>query len=88
VALLENPQGTIPRIFSYVPFTAPPTMMFRYTIDPAGTPWIDLAGSIAVLLLATLAALKVSARLYRVGLLLYGKRPTLREILRWILRSA
>jgi ABC-2 type transport system permease protein len=88
VALLENPQGMIARVFSFVPFTAPTTMMFRYTIDPAGTPWYDLAGSIAVLLLSTALALKISARLFRVGLLLYGKRPGVREIWRWMIRSA
>ncbi len=88
VALLEDPQGAIARVFSFVPFTAPTTMMFRFTIDPAGTPWIDLAGSIAILLASTALALKVSARLYRVGLLLYGKRPGVREIWRWIVRSA
>ena len=88
VALFENPHGTIGRVFSFIPFTAPPTMMFRYTIDPSGTPWLDLALSTAILLASTFLALKVSARLYRVGLLLYGKRPGLREIWRWMVRSA
>jgi ABC-2 type transport system permease protein len=87
IALLENPQGTIARIFSFVPFTAPTTMMFRYTLDPGGTPLLDLAASMAILVAATALALKVSARLYRVGLLLYGKRPGVREVWTWMLRS-
>ncbi len=88
VALLEDPQGAIARVFSFVPFTAPTTMMFRYSIDAAGTPWIDIAGSMLVLAASTALALKVSARLYRVGLLLYGKRPGLREVWKWMVRSA
>jgi ABC-2 type transport system permease protein len=84
VALLEAPQGTVARVFSYIPFTAPTTMMFRYAIDPKGTPWIDIAASLLLLAASTGLALKGSARLYRAGLLLYGKRPGVREILRWL----
>ncbi len=83
--LFEEPQGALARVFSYIPFTAPTTMMFRYTVDPKGTPLLDIAGSVAVLLLSTVLALRVSARLYRAGLLLYGKRPGLREIWRWLI---
>jgi ABC-2 type transport system permease protein len=86
-ALFESPHGTIPRVFSYIPFTAAPTMLFRYSVDPRGTPWIDVAGSAAFLVLATLVSLKASAKLFRVGLLLYGKRPGLREIGRWLFSS-
>lgn len=88
IALFEAPQGTVARIFSYVPFFAPTTMMFRYVVDPKGTPVLDIVGSMAVLMLSTVVALKVSARLYRAGLLLYGKRPGIREIWRWIVNAA
>jgi ABC-2 type transport system permease protein len=85
--MIEEPQGALARVFSYVPFTAPTTMMFRYTLDPKGTPLLDIAGSIGVLLLSTVAALRLSARLYRAGLLLYGKRPGVREIWRWLVAA-
>jgi ABC-2 type transport system permease protein len=84
IALFEAPQGTIARIFSYVPFTAPTTMMFRYVVDPKGTPIYDIVASMALLIATTWLAIRVSARLYRAGLLLYGKRPGVREIWRWI----
>ena len=87
IALFEAPQGTVARIFSFIPFTAPTTMMFRYVVDPKGTPAVDIIGSMAVMMASTWLALKVSARLYRAGLLLYGKRPGLREIWRWMLQS-
>jgi ABC-2 type transport system permease protein len=87
VALFEAPQGTVARVFSYIPFTAPTTMVFRYVIDPKGTPVVDIVGSMLILLGSTWLALKISARLYRAGLLLYGKRPGLREIWRWMIQA-
>lgn len=87
IALFEAPQGTIARVFSYIPFTAPTTMVFRYVIDPKGTPVIDIVGSMLLLVGSTWVALRISARLYRAGLLLYGKRPGLREIWRWMMQA-
>jgi ABC-2 type transport system permease protein len=84
IALFEAPQGTVARVFSYVPFTAPTTMMFRYVVDPKGTPIYDIVASMVLLLATTWLAIRVSARLYRAGLLLYGKRPGIREIWRWV----
>jgi len=87
IALFEAPQGTVARIFSYIPFTAPTTMMFRYVIDPKGTPVYDIVASMLLLVASTWFALRISARLYRAGLLLYGKRPGIREIWRWIVQG-
>lgn len=87
IALFEAPQGTVARIFSYIPFTAPTTMMFRYVVDPKGTPVVDIVASMLLLVGSTWFAIRVSARLYRAGLLLYGKRPGIREIWRWIINA-
>jgi len=87
IALFEAPQGTLARVFSYVPFTAPTTMMFRYVIDPKGTPIYDIVASMVLLVASTWFAIRVSARLYRAGLLLYGKRPGIREIWRWMVNA-
>jgi len=87
IALFEAPQGTVARIFSYVPFTSPTTMMFRYVVDPKGTPIVDIVASMLILVATTWLAIKVSSRLYRAGLLLYGKRPGPREIWRWIVSA-
>lgn len=84
VSIISNPQSTLARVFTYVPLTTPMTMMLRYSVDPAGTPWWEVALSIATLLAATVLAVRLSAKLYRIGLLLYGKRPTLPEIWRWL----
>ncbi|RLC82624.1 MAG: hypothetical protein DRJ03_18720 [Chloroflexi bacterium] len=82
--LFTNPNMTIARVLSFFPLTAPTMMMMRVPL--AEVPVIDVVGSIVVLLISIPAALWVGAKLFRVGLLIYGKRPTLREI--WlILRS-
>ena len=84
MALVEAPHGTLARVFSYIPLTAPVTMMLRYVTDPKGMPWYEIPAVLTLLLVSTLLALRMSAKLYRVGLLLYGKRPSLREIWRWL----
>jgi len=82
--LFVDPNMPIARVLSYFPLTAPTMMMMRVPL--AEVPWVDVAGSIVILVLSLPAALWVGAKLFRVGLLVYGKRPTAREI--WaILRS-
>ena len=76
--LFTNPNMTIARVLSWFPLTAPTMMMLRLPL--AEVPWIDVAGSIVGLLLAIPVALWAGARLFRVGLLIYGKRPTLKEM--------
>jgi ABC-2 type transport system permease protein len=82
--LFTNPNALVARIFSFFPLTAPTMMMLRLPL--AEVPWVDIVGSIALLILSIPVALWVGAKLFQVGLLIYGKRPTLREIWR-IIRS-
>jgi|YNPNPStandDraft_1061719.scaffolds.fasta_scaffold01315_14 ABC-2 type transport system permease protein len=79
--IFANPNITIARVLSFFPLTAPTMMMMRLPL--AEVPWIDVAGSIVILLLSIPAALWAGARLFRVGVLIYGKRPTLKEI--WLI---
>lgn len=76
--LFAHPNALLPRMLSFFPLTAPTMMMMRLPL--ARVPWIDVIGSAVVLLLSIPAALWAGAKLFRVGLLIYGKRPTLREI--------
>ena len=82
--MFANPNMVIARVLSFFPLTAPTMMMLRLPL--AEVPWIDVAGSIVSLLLSIPAALWLGGKLFRVGLLIYDKRPTLREIWR-IVRS-
>lgn len=76
--LFTNPNALLPRVLSFFPLTAPTMMLLRLPLAEVG--WVDVAGSIVVLLLSIPAALWMGAKLFRVGLLIYGKRPTLKEI--------
>lgn len=84
MVILEEPHGTLARVLTFIPLTTPATMMLRYGVDPAGIPLPELVGAVLLLMVSSGLALLFSARLFRVGLLLYGKRPGLREIWRWI----
>ncbi|MBI2931684.1 MAG: ABC transporter permease [Planctomycetes bacterium] len=84
VSILSSPQSTLARVLTYIPLTTPTTMMLRYSVDPIGTPWWEIVLSIALLIASTVLAIRAAAKLYRVGLLLYGKRPALKEVWRWL----
>ncbi len=84
MSILTSPQSTLARVFTFIPLTTPMTMMLRYSVDPEHTPGWEIALAIAILIGSTILAIRFSAKLYRLGLLLYGKRPTLPEIWRWL----
>jgi ABC-2 type transport system permease protein len=76
--LFANPNILVARVLSFFPLTAPTMMMLRLPL--AEVPWVDVVGSIAVLIAFIPLALWVGTKLFRVGLLIYGQRPSLREI--------
>lgn len=78
--LFTAPNALIARVLSWIPLTAPTMMMLRLPL--AEVPTIDIVGSIVMLVLSLPAALWAGAKMFEVGLLIYGKRPTMREIWR------
>jgi ABC-2 type transport system permease protein len=80
--LLIEPHGTVGRLLSWIPFSAPLTVLIRFAVEPAGIAWWEIAGPLLVLSISTWVALRLGARLFRVGLLFTGSRPKLREIVR------
>jgi ABC-2 type transport system permease protein len=79
--LFANPNILLARVLSFFPLTAPTMMLMRLPL--AEVPWVDVAGSILILLISIPAALWAGAKLFRVGMLIYGKRPTVKEI--WLI---
>ena len=77
--LLENPDGGVSRLLSFIPFTAPVTMMIR--LAASDVPLWEVVASLAVLLLTGVALLWISARVFRAGLLMYGQRMSLRGVI-------
>src|SRR4051812_26721916 len=80
--VLLNPTGTTAKVLSLVPMSSPIIMPIRMAVT--GVPPLELAGSLIFLAVGCLLALWLASRIYRVGLLMYGKRPTLREMARWV----
>jgi ABC-2 type transport system permease protein len=80
--VLLNPTGTTARVLSLVPFSSPIIMPIRMAV--IGIPTLELAASLGFLAIGCVLALWLASRIYRVGLLMYGKRPTLREMARWV----
>ncbi|GGD98343.1 ABC transporter permease [Planktosalinus lacus] len=80
-AVIENPHGTIAVIFSHIPLTSPIVMLMRI---PFGVPWWEILISM-LLLFATFAfVVWFAAKIYRVGILMYGKKPTYKELYKWL----
>jgi len=76
--ILEAPNSILSRVLSYVPFTCPITMIMRCAAGEYV--WWDVPLSVGVMLASTYLALRISAKLFRVGMLMAGQRPTLAEL--------
>jgi ABC-2 type transport system permease protein len=79
---LRDPNGLLVRIFSLIPLFSPIVMMVRICI--VTPPWWEIGLSVVLLLLSIWGAMWIAGRIFRVGLLMYGKRPTLPELVKWI----
>jgi ABC-2 type transport system permease protein len=83
--VLSNPDATLARFFSYVPLTAPTMMLLR--VPQGGVPVVDIVISILGLLATVAVVLWAGNRVFRLGLLMYGQRPGLRQVLRTLRRG-
>ncbi len=82
----QYPEGLVAVVLSFIPFTAPMVMMLRIAAWPE-MPLIQIIGSIAVLGASVPVAMWAAAKIFRTGILMYGKPPSLRELLRWVRQS-
>lgn len=82
--ILADPHGAIARGLTFFPVTTAPTLMLRYALDADGVALWEMLLGYGILIVSTYLALKAAAKIYKVGLLLYGKRPTPRQIFRWL----
>lgn len=80
--ILLNPSSTLARTMSWLPFSAPLMMPLRMAL--IAIPWYEIVGALLSVAVGCWVAIWASARIYRVGLLMYGKRPNIRELARWI----
>jgi len=80
--IAQRPDGTLAKILSVIPFTVPMVMMLRIALQMP--PAAEIALSIVIMLVSIPVALWAATRIFRTGILMYGKRPRLKEIVRWV----
>jgi ABC-2 type transport system permease protein len=81
---INEPNGSMAVFGSLFPLTSPIVMMGRITYD---IPWWQLATSMILLIACFLFFTWLTAKIYRVGILMYGKKPSWKEMLKWAFRS-
>lgn len=80
LAVVADPGSTFALVMSLIPFTSPMVMVCRI---PFGIPGWQIALSFALLFITCLFMVWFAAKVYRVGIFMYGKKPTLRDLIRW-----
>jgi len=83
-SVIQSPHGSLATWFSYIPLTSPIVMVVRSPFDVS---WLEIAGSAALLYGTFVALVYLAAKIYRIGLLKYGKKPTWKDLYLWIRQS-
>ena len=79
--VINDPHGPISVAFSHIPLTSPIVMLMRV---PFGVTWTELAISMSLLLVTFMFMVWLAAKIYRVGILMYGKKPTYKDLYKWL----
>jgi len=79
--VIEDPHGTVSQVFSFIPLTSPVVMLMRI---PFGVPMWQQLLSVFILFATFIGTVWFAAKIYRVGILMYGKKPTYKEIIKWL----
>tara|TARA_B100000963_G_scaffold47202_1_gene35496 strand:+ start:1593 stop:2897 length:1305 start_codon:yes stop_codon:yes gene_type:complete len=79
--VLEDPHGPVSTIFSFIPFTSPVVMLMRI---PFGVPLWEQILSLIILVITFMVIVWLAAKIYRVGILMYGKKPSYKDLLKWM----
>ncbi len=79
--VINDPHGPISVAFSYIPLTSPIVMLMRV---PFGVSWQELLLSMSLLIVTFVFMVWLAAKIYRVGILMYGKKPTYKDLYKWL----
>jgi len=82
VSIASAPNGWVARGLSFFPLSGPVTMLLR--LSTSEVPLVDIAGSLVIGTASVYLALRATAKIFRAATLMYGKRPNLPELLRWL----
>ncbi|WP_106495882.1 ABC transporter permease [Lentibacillus sp. Marseille-P4043] len=81
--ILSDPSGLIAQIGSYIPFTSPGVLLLRLSLLEEW-PWMEVIISLAILIVSVWLFMKLAGKIFKTGILLYGKNATPKEIWKWI----
>ena len=86
IFVVQNPEGPAAFWFSIIPFTSPIVMMVRLAIGigDGGIPFWEVGLSMGLLIATFFFVVWLAAKVYRVGILMYGKKPSVKELYKWI----
>jgi ABC-2 type transport system permease protein len=79
--VMNDPHGTVATVFSMIPLTSPIVMMMRI---PFGVPAWQIVISMIILFVTFFGVVWFASKIYRVGILMYGKKPTWKELIKWL----
>jgi len=79
--VINDAHGSVAVFFSHFPLTSPIVMLMRY---PFGVPWWEVLLSMSLLIVTFIGVVWLASRIYRVGILMYGKKPTYKDLWKWI----
>jgi ABC-2 type transport system permease protein len=78
----QNPDFIVTKIFSYIPLTIPTVMLLRLNVQNVSN--LEIFVSLVIMVISIFIVTKLSAKIFRIGILSYGNKPTLKEVFRWI----
>lgn len=82
VTAIQNPASSIVHILSYFPLTTPSIMLLRLNVSPV--PPGDIIITLGIMIISILVTIYLTAKIFRIGILSYGKRPSLKELANWL----
>lgn len=85
-SILQDPNSTIVKVISYIPFTSPFVMIFRLTLAEEWI-WWEIALSLTILSVSIWVCTKLAGKIFKAGIQKYGKNATLQDIWRWMWSS-
>jgi ABC-2 type transport system permease protein len=79
----DEPVDSLPKLGTYIPFTSPGVLLLRLTLLDEW-PWIEIIISLAILIVSIWIFMKLAGKIFKVGILMYGKNATPKEIWKWL----
>ncbi|MBK7868757.1 MAG: ABC transporter permease [Ignavibacteriales bacterium] len=80
--IIQNPDQSLVKVFAYIPFTSPIVMIARMNV--VEIPFYEHLISMGILVISIYVVIKISVKIFRIGILSYGKVPSIKELINWI----